>query len=47
MCVNGSPPLDITLSELALETFFPADTDTAALLRRLGDERVSSSQNGE
>lgn len=30
--VFGSP-LDITLSELALETFFPADADTAAVLR--------------
>lgn len=30
-------PVDITLSELALETFFPADAATAAALRRLGD----------
>jgi len=30
-------PIDITLSELALETFFPADAATAQLLRRLGD----------
>jgi hypothetical protein len=29
--------VDITLSELALETFFPADARTAELLRRLGD----------
>lgn len=28
-------PLDITLSELALETFFPADADTAEALRRV------------
>jgi transcriptional regulator with XRE-family HTH domain len=28
-------PLDITLSELALETFFPADAATAATMRRL------------
>src|SRR5690606_36849726 len=28
-------PLDVTLSELALETFLPADTATAAVLRRL------------
>lgn len=28
-------PLDVTLSELALETFFPADQATAELLRRL------------
>jgi hypothetical protein len=26
-------PVDVTLSELALETFFPADAATAALLR--------------
>lgn len=30
-------PVDITLSEIALETFFPADAATAAALRRLGD----------
>ena len=30
-------PVDITLSELALETFFPADEATARALRRLGD----------
>jgi transcriptional regulator with XRE-family HTH domain len=28
-------PVDVTLSELALETFFPADAETAAALRRL------------
>lgn len=28
-------PIDITLSELAIESFFPADADSAALLRRL------------
>jgi hypothetical protein len=27
-------PVDITLSELALETFFPADAETATMLRR-------------
>ena len=32
-------PLDITLSELALETFFPADETTAEILRRLADAR--------
>lgn len=30
-------PVDITLAELALETFFPADAATAAALRRLAD----------
>ncbi len=32
-------PVDITLSELALETFFPADAATAAILRDLGEAR--------
>jgi transcriptional regulator with XRE-family HTH domain len=30
-------PVDITLSELALETFFPADATTAAVLRAAAD----------
>jgi hypothetical protein len=34
-------PVDITLSELALETFFPADAATAQLLRRLGDGQAA------
>jgi transcriptional regulator with XRE-family HTH domain len=33
MTVFGSP-MEVTLSELALETFFPADAATAAVLRR-------------
>jgi hypothetical protein len=33
--VFGSP-LNITLSELALETFFPEDAATAAALAQLG-----------
>jgi transcriptional regulator with XRE-family HTH domain len=32
-------PVDVTLSELALETFFPADEATAALLRTLSAGR--------
>jgi len=32
-------PVDITLSELALESFFPADAATAETLRRLAEER--------
>lgn len=28
-------PVDITLSELAIESFFPADADTAAVLGRM------------
>jgi transcriptional regulator with XRE-family HTH domain len=30
-------PVDITVSELALEAFFPADSETATILRRLAD----------
>lgn len=32
-------PLDVTLSELAIESFFPADPETAAALQRLAAER--------
>ncbi len=32
--------LDITLSELAIESFFPADAFTADVMRRLGDDRT-------
>lgn len=32
-------PVDVTLSELAIEAFFPADPESAALLREMGDER--------
>jgi transcriptional regulator with XRE-family HTH domain len=35
-------PVDITLSELALETFFPADSRTAEVLRRLGDGQAGA-----
>jgi len=35
-------PVDITLSELALETFFPADSRTAEVLRHLDDQRVGA-----
>lgn len=34
-------PIDVTLSELALETFFPADSRTAEVLRRLGDGQAA------
>ncbi len=37
-------PVDITLSELALETFFPADDATAQALRRLGDGHAGDPQ---
>jgi hypothetical protein len=30
-------PIDVTLSEIALETFFPADAETAAALRGLAE----------
>jgi hypothetical protein len=35
-------PLDITLSELALESFFPADAMTAKALRRMADQAPKS-----
>ena len=35
-------PLEITLAELALETFFPADAATADLLQRAGRARAAS-----
>jgi transcriptional regulator with XRE-family HTH domain len=35
-------PVDVTLSELALETFFPADAATAQALRHLGDGQPSA-----
>jgi transcriptional regulator with XRE-family HTH domain len=35
-------PVDITLAELALETFFPADAATAAVLRALADARAKA-----
>ncbi len=34
-------PVDITLAELALETFFPADAATAAALRQLADSAIA------
>jgi transcriptional regulator with XRE-family HTH domain len=37
-------PVDITLAELALETFFPADAHTAEQLRRLGDGQPPAEQ---
>ena len=30
-------PVDVTLSELALEAFYPADEETGALLRRMAE----------
>ena len=37
-------PIDITLSELALETFFPADEFTSKALRRLSDGLAAGQQ---
>jgi hypothetical protein len=34
-------PIDVTLSELALEAFFPADAPTAERLRRMADAQPS------
>ena len=33
-------PLDITVAELAIESFFPADSDTGAVLRALADDEA-------
>ena len=35
-------PLDVTVSELALESFFPADPGTASVLRGLSDQGFAS-----
>jgi transcriptional regulator with XRE-family HTH domain len=35
-------PVDVTLSEVALETFFPADSETASALVRLAEGRSST-----
>jgi transcriptional regulator with XRE-family HTH domain len=35
-------PVDVTLAELAIESFFPADPETAEILRRAADPRDSS-----
>jgi transcriptional regulator with XRE-family HTH domain len=37
-------PVDITLSELALETFFPADAHTAQALRHMSDALAAGQQ---
>ena len=34
-------PLDVTLSELAIESFFPADEQTRTVLVRLAKERAA------
>ncbi len=35
-------PVDVTLSELAIEAFFPADPETASALRRLAEKRQAA-----
>jgi hypothetical protein len=35
-------PVDITLSELTLETFFPADAATAEILRQAHEARLGA-----
>ncbi|TIV97861.1 MAG: transcriptional regulator, partial [Mesorhizobium sp.] len=38
-------PLDVTLSELAIESFFPADEQTRAVLVRLAKERANATSS--
>lgn len=40
-------PVDITLSELAIESFFPADAPTAEALRHLAQERAGEHTRAE
>ena len=40
LTVFGTPN-DVTLAELALEMLFPADQDTAAVVRRIEEERIA------
>ena len=35
-------PVDVTLSELAIEAFFPADPETASALRRMAEKRQAA-----
>jgi len=35
-------PVDVTLSELAIEAFFPADPETAGALRRMAEKRQAA-----
>ena len=39
-------PVDVTLSELAIEAFFPADSETALLLRRMAEGRQGAAAGG-
>ncbi|KLK93218.1 XRE family transcriptional regulator [Microvirga vignae] len=37
-------PVDVTLSELAIEAFFPADAETADALRRVAEQRQAAAE---
>jgi hypothetical protein len=37
-------PVDVTLSELAIEAFFPADRDTADALGRMAQKRRAAAE---
>jgi transcriptional regulator with XRE-family HTH domain len=39
-------PVDVTLSELAIEAFFPADPETGSALRRLAEKRHAAAAAG-
>ena len=40
-------PVDVTLCELAIEAFFPADAATADLLQRLAPNAAGHARNGQ
>ena len=40
-------PVDVTLSELAIEAFFPADAATADLLQRIAPNEVGRAREGQ
>jgi hypothetical protein len=40
-------PIDVTLSELAIEAFFPADAATADLLQRLAPNAAGRPRGGQ
>lgn len=40
-------PVDVTLSELAIEAFFPADATTADLLQRFAPDKAHRDENNE
>jgi transcriptional regulator with XRE-family HTH domain len=39
-------PVDVTLAELAIEAFFPADPQTAGILRSIAEETTSRQRDG-